>query len=316
MVNINYYPYFRGERYEISTLRDFFEGKESKQQIFPIIEPVRKDFKDIKKLINDIPEDYFIYILANPSVGECVNTDFRELFNLEKSTVGSWEYFSCDKTKVRYAWNISENENIPAWIQESVFPIAIVDKNINTNIEDITIFDKYVVSTDMIWQVQSQILEQNKIIVLQDTFKKKERNAEYCDTPEYIFTRFHLFDSYAGYSDYLTIGSTYSNGGFTPRSVAIHWTYCISNKYDTIYAKSFASERNLGERIGIGDKFNEAAGKLINYFKDKQIYKTESYIELKNRYDQDRYPGLGLLKKYSMLNHLDIVSKSLENIND
>lgn len=318
MVYINYYPYFRSKKYEILALRDFFIDKEgSEQRIFPIIEPVKKDFKDIIKLLSDIPEGYFLYILANPSAGDNISTqDIKEIFELGESTNDDLSKNFLDKSKIRYAWDLSKNTKIPGWLQKSTLPIAIVNKMQNVNIEPSVDFDKYIVSTDMIWQVQSQILEQNKIIVLQDTFEKKERNAEYVDTSEYIFTRFHLFDSYAGYSDYLTIGSVYSSGGFTPRSVAIHWTYYMAGEYSTIYANSFASERNLGERSGIGDKFHEAAGKLIKYFEDKQIYKTTSYVELENRYKEDRYPGLGLLKKYSMLNHLDIVSKSLENIND
>jgi hypothetical protein len=319
MVYINYYPYFRGKKYEILALRDFFVDKGgSNQQIFPIIEPIKKDFKDIIKLLSNIPEGYFLYIIANPSAGDNISTqDIKEIFELGENTSDYLSQDSPDKSKIRYAWDISKDTKVPSWIQNSTLPIAIVNnQGQSVSIEPLANFDKYIVSTDMIWQVQSQILEQNKIIVLQDTFEKKERNAEYADTSEYTFTRFHLFDSYAGYSDYLTIGSAYSSGGFTPRSVAIHWTYYKPDDYSTIYAKSFASERNLEERSGISEKFLESVGKLIRYVNNKQIHKTKSYKELEERYNQDRYPGLGLLKKYSMLNHLDMVSKSLENISD
>ncbi len=98
-----YYPYFRGKQNELILLRDNAEFL-AQNRIYPIIEPVKKDFKALKramKIINEKKLD--CTLIVNPRVGpvtqamilnELIEKDFKKYQNI------SLGYIMSSKSKV------------------------------------------------------------------------------------------------------------------------------------------------------------------------------------------------------------------------
>ncbi len=91
-----------------------------------------------------------------------------------------------------------------------------------------------------------------------------------------------------------------------PYAVAIHLTY--EKNEDEIYVHHFMSETN-DDQSNVSKKFDEAARKIEPFFIDKEH--TEAVDELININKQERYPGLGVIKKLSIKNHLELINKIL-----
>ncbi|HBX76493.1 MAG TPA: hypothetical protein DEG43_02495, partial [Acidimicrobiaceae bacterium] len=140
-------------------------------------------------------------------------------------------------------------------------------------------------------------------------FPAEDRNSDYLPKLESMFTEDHLFyeeEGWYGFSDYVTIGEPYSESGFTPRAVAIHWTYepIVGSP---IMIRHFTSFSNHDSTADVGGKFLEAAGKLVSFLDAEGIHTHASEVMRTHFYD-GTYPGLGIVKKLSVQNHLELVS--------
>ena len=104
--------------------------------------------------------------------------------------------------------------------------------------------------------------------------------------------------------------SEYSDGGSTPRAVVIHLTFL--NDQNQIWIRHFTSDSN-DSIANVQGKFAEAALKAVTYCRENNL--TNSAIqELENYFDEEHYPGLGVVKKISIKNHILIVQEYLSNI--
>ena len=146
------------------------------------------------------------------------------------------------------------------------------------------------------------------VVELDDYFSSQQKNSDYKHFDESDFSEEHIFykkDGFVGFSDFLTIGDNYSESGFLPYAVAIHLSY--SDSCDKIKVKHFVSDSN-DDTSDVAGKFEEALGKLISWCKIEK-FKTgavDSFMEL---HDTGHFPGLGTIKKLSILNHLEVVLK-------
>ncbi|NGT56219.1 sce7725 family protein, partial [Clostridium perfringens] len=150
-------------------------------------------------------------------------------------------------------------------------------------------------------------------ILLADRFNKRDRNADYIDLEDEVFTEDHLYysnEGYKGFSDYSIIGNNFSESGFAPYAVAIHIVYFDKDNYLRI--RHFVSTSNDDIR-NPAKKFYEAVTKLCGC---KSIFNNESYAlkEFKKYYNDGEYPGLGTVKKLSLMHHLEIMSRYLDGV--
>ena len=100
----------------------------------------------------------------------------------------------------------------------------------------------------------------------------------------------------------------YIEGGRLPYVVAIHLTYV---KADKVNIRHFVSDSN-DDTSNIQGKFAEAAKKAIEFCQTNNIT-SHGIDQLKNSYKGGNYPGLGSLKKISILHHLELVSGILHS---
>lgn len=143
-----------------------------------------------------------------------------------------------------------------------------------------------------------------------DAFRAVASNAQYAEPEDEKYSEEHAFfdeDGFAGFADFCVLPKDMPDGGMTPTTLAIHLTYKKND--DEIWVRHFLSDTRFG-RENIQGKFYEAAVHVQEFFADRP--KTQAVAELLNCLNTNHYPGLGVLKKYSIWNHLELINTILE----
>ena len=78
--------------------------------------------------------------------------------------------------------------------------------------------------------------------------------------------------------------------------------------HDEIYVRHFVSDTN-DDQSNIQRKFFEAATKLKDFFADRD--RTTAIDQLIQLLDDNKYPGLGIIKKLSIKNHIELMNRIL-----
>lgn len=306
-----YFPYLRGKQFELIALREI-NGLMAQHtgKISPIIEPV-KNSSTFKKALTDFKlKNINFNIIINPQVGDLIDAT-KDILNILHSTLNGY-------TNYQIAIIIQENTNHDKIIEQikesqiSVGGISLIHKSVIDKISDI------VSEYGKLFPVINNIIDFNKtsrryyrtfdpktIVGLDDPFASQQKNSDYLLIENSPFTEEHLFyaqDGFRGFSDYLTIGDNYSESGMLPFAVAIHLSYEDSEK---IRINHFVSNSN-DDRADIAGKFAEALDKLISWCKEH--HQTSIGItEFNELYNTGHFPGLGSIKKLSIMHHIELV---------
>jgi len=310
-----YYPYLRGRQFELIALREYALQRGDKNNIVPIIEPVKSTFNSMKLALPKLIEGNVRFaLILNPQVG-----DFSEINDSEKALniMAELKDELIDQSKWIPAFIINNNyTNVLKLIEDFGFDHVMV---ICTEITDTSEnhFDDLVLSSKVRYIVskENKTLKRKlkgrgkEIIRLDDKFNAQKRNSDYLEMPEEKFSEEHLFyveDGYSGFSDYTVLVSDFTEGGAAPFAVAIHWTYQKAS--NEVWIRHFTSKTN-DDRSNIQGKFAEAAKKAVAFF-DKMDIRNCASEELRKYYNDGNgtYPGLGMVKKISIKNHLELIN--------
>lgn len=306
-----YYPYLRAKQYEMLALRDFIQYNPYNCDIMPILEPVKKTFNSLRLLLVAYKrQNRKVGIIINPEVGDLVGK--KENIETELD-----EYKDCYHPV--FIVNNNNISKIAAYLSEGHYQgvILLISHsltNTGNNLEELA--TSPYVTTIIIKDPQRSIKRSlrklsKKIVVLYDFFTKQEKNADYLDVGEEFYTEEYWYyreEHFDGISDYTVLPSMYIEGGRLPYAVAIHLTYV---KEDKVNIKHFVSDSN-DDTSNIQGKFAEAAKKAIEFCQTNNIT-SHGIDQLKNSYKGGNYPGLGSLKKISILHHLELVSGILHS---
>lgn len=151
-------------------------------------------------------------------------------------------------------------------------------------------------------------------VLLADRFTKCQRNSDYEKNNDEFFSNDHVYfsqDGYVGFSDYSIIGDDYLESGFAPYAIAIHILYF--DKKD-LRVHHFVSDNNEDIQNPAG-KFYEAVGKLVRWSQNHEIKQTYGLMKFIELYNNGSYPGLGSVKKLSLMHHLELVGNYLDEVN-
>jgi hypothetical protein len=299
-----YFPYFRGRQFELIAIRDSLEMGILHEKIIPIIEPVKLSSTLTKTLSAFIEKRKEIAVIHNPKVGSfnmeiAKESPIKEIYNSQmqsdmiiKSHIINNR--SADELHNLFDLGISKEDILTIHMDRDNFEVyesLFGDTNGKYNlIPDERVFRRSV---------------RNHRVLLDDKFNKLARNAEYKDKDEF-FSEDHIFyseEGYTGFSDYSVVGSDYSESGFAPFAVAIHIVYFDPEK--NLRVIHFVSESN-GDIQDPGGKFYEAVSKLYEWKKDKEI-NSYGLNELIKHYHNESYPGLGTVKKLSIMHHIEFL---------
>ena len=307
-----YFPYLRGKQFELIALREFAIQYPNTEQIIPIIEPVKSTFNGLTTAARIMFEQNLRFALVlNPADG-----DFKRI---TKDILSEISILSENMEKWIPTFLYQNNgETILSAIQDQELNnVMVILKNgidISDNILNFLSHSQiqYIVNGDpnsRITMRRLSRLENKRIIRLDNCFAEQPRNVDYLNIPEDKFTEQHRFysdDHFYGISDYTALPKDFIDGGMLPYAVAIHMTY--EKNQDEIYVRHFVSDTN-DDQSNIQRKFFEAATKLKYFFTDRT--KTTAINELIKLLDDEKYPGLGVIKKLSLKNHIELMNSIL-----
>lgn len=301
-----YYPFLRGRQYELLALRELLEKELIVADvIIPIVEPIKETPTFTKTMSTFFSKEYPIYTVINPQVGEFkkhedshpISEDQQLDAVLMNDVKEELElYFPYIKEKERFITVYEKRDDLS---KTDLFRSYNLQPALNF-VPDGTRFKRYF-----------KELDQN-VGLIRDAFGKRERNADYAIEKEEFFSDDHLYyseDGYHAFSDYSIVGASYTEGGFAPLAVAIHIVFF--DEKDVLRVKHFVSVTNDDISNPAG-KFNEALKQLVEWSKtveDKN--RSEALRQFEELLENKRYPGLGAVKKLSIMHHLEIMNRFL-----
>lgn len=310
-----YYPYLRGKQFELIALRELSELiADTPQKISPIIEPV-KNSSTLKTTISELKnKDINFNIILNPSVGDLTGLS-TEIIKTVSGEIGDYTNFQL-AIIIDSQTGISDVRTLLHDISFGFSGFSLIHFGINNSVGDI------ISTVEASAPVVNNIIYFNKTsrryyrnfpidtrIGLDDYFNCLSKNSDYLSVPDSQFSEEHLFykdDGYKGFSDFLTIGDNYSESGFLPYAVAIHLSYIEDD--NKIRIRHFVSNSN-DDTSDIGGKFAEANDKLVRWCYENNIEETIGINQFKTLHDSGHFPGLGSIKKLSVMHHIELVKK-------
>jgi hypothetical protein len=315
-----YFPIFRGKQFELIAVREFAQQRPNNRVVHPIIEPVRDptEKSSLQRMISALEENDLRYtIIVNPGEGTLEGS----VDGISK-IVGHLE--TTDATVERMSFGILFHAG---GADDAL--VAIEDSRLSGAAKNL-IYDAPPIGPNDVGamaggQVGLHVAEDKgavralgnpfangaEFVKLRDPFPRQKTNLDYVDAGESVFWSDHLYlgdDGFVGLADYLTIGNVYSEGGSLPLALVIHLTYQDPDS-GLIYLRHFCSTSNA-DQSDPGGKFLEALARLVEFANSKELDNPALRV-FRDYHAEKRFPGLGVIKKLSMQNHLYVMDEAL-----
>lgn len=308
-----YFPILRGRQFELLALRELTQNSILSKKIVPIIEPVKVSSTYTTTVDSFIKTDRKIAVIQNPQVGSW-EKDFTKLSN-EKIKAQTIEQLKDNHVIPAYYVTANFASYIDRYDHEKEISSSLLICNNPDNIRDYEFAVKDEAPLYNLIPDRSDFRRRIRVkrVLCEDRFPKQTRNIDYAETDNEFFSSDHLYylaDGYEGFSDYSVVGKEYSETGFAPYAVAIHIVY-FDEKYNMRIAH-FVSDSN-DDISDPARKFAEAAEKLVKWNRNMHL-ETEGIKALESSYHNKTYPGLGVVKKYSIMHHLQLMGDYLDRM--
>ena len=319
-----YFPYLRGRQNELLCLRELLDVGKLSSKIIPIIEPVKFSSTFFSTLTKFIEMGHQVIVIRNPEVGSFRKESGDMIKNIEKE--------SDEKKKEKIRKTLEGYKEV--WNNPQIQKAYLVDDDVISMVREKKLDAKDVVMINIkkgnyryYEEYGEEIIGkytvvpkggdfediiEDDIIILEDSYRKAKRNIDYIENPDELFSRNHIVykkRGFVGFSDFSMVGNDFDESGFAPLAIAIHIMY-FGNR-DELKIHHFVSESNES----ISDparKFEEAMNKLVNWENFDIIPKTIGLDNLIECYNIGKFPGLGVIKKYSLMHHIQMMGEYLE----
>ena len=319
-----YFPYLRGRQNELLCLRELLDAGKLSSKVIPIIEPVKFSSTLFSTLTKFIEMGHQVIVIRNPEVGSFRKESGDMIKNIEKE--------SDEKKKEKIRKTLEGYKEV--WNNSQIQKAYLVDDDVISMVREKKIDAKDVVMINIkkgnyryYEEYGEEIIGkytvvpkggdfediiEDDIIILEDSYRKAKRNIDYIENPDELFSRNHIVykkRGFVGFSDFSMVGNDFDESGFAPLAIAIHIMY-FGNR-DELKIHHFVSESNES----ISDparKFEEAMNKLVNWENFDIIPKTIGLDNLIECYNIGKFPGLGVIKKYSLMHHIQMMGEYLE----
>ena len=303
-----YFPYLRGKTYELAVLDDCIELIQRKEQIVPIIEPVKKDVSGLtNKLIRYVQRGMPIILITNPKVGELSSKpdEILDIVAPKLDENGSSHILGFIITEKTSAQDI--HSFINRTMQNKVCFIhafEYIDPRVFDGHENIEFHIFINGKADLSYQ--RKFIEPQKIII-EDGFTVQTKNALYPNDENFSeLNKNYQQLGYMGFGDYLIVGKDFKLKGGPAYAVVIHITY--QKETGGIGIRHFVSDRTDTDKDTAG-KFLEALSKLMaEKNKNSKIIQTMAMNKYSNLFDRRHFPNLGYVKKLSMEHHIELMA--------
>lgn len=313
-----YLPFLRGKLYELKAIKEYIDegyGKENGRHIMPIIEPVKKDMRPLMSCVEAMGKVKMPFAMVmNSQMG-----DFQRLsFDIPSFLTG------VEGVEWTPAFEVNGNANIEV-IESSILQFGFKKVMLvfftNVDLDDARIRGlvnnenvDFIAAINLIQRppIIAGLKDTGKqIITIEDCFPEKTPNNAYRDVPDEFFSdTFSYYKSLFGlfgFSDFTALARNFREGGVLPQVVAIHMTYRKSDKVVNVH--HFLSDSRNGSN-NIREEFREANVKIPPFYEDKPSTLAVRQIS------GIGYPGLGAIKKFSVKNHFELMSRILHERED
>lgn len=310
-----YFPYLRGRQFELIAVRELAIKKKLSHKVIPIIEPVRFSSTLINTLEAVKENNFKVALIKNPQVG----TYFSEA--REDKTGKKLEFlrnFVLKNASIIKAILVApDTATHLQWLNEKGIDNSNII-SIYTNRDFINyyydLFKEKSLYNVIPYEPSFRRIRGDRIQI-NDRFAplKKERNVDYLLNEDEFFSDDHLYyadDNYKGFSDYSIVGKDYQDSGFAPYAVAIHIVYFAEDM--SLRVHHFVSDSN-DDISDPARKFYEAVSKLHDWNTNMKL-NTLGIQEFEKLYETEAYPGLGVIKKLSIMHHLELMGEYLEKV--
>ena len=308
-----YYPYVRGKQFELILLRDNAEFL-AKNNIHPIIEPVKSDFTALKRAMKAMNENSVdCTLIVNPRAGqepvssssiltELIEDEFKKLKNI---SVGYMLHAESNINNLVTLLKKHRNFNF------SILHYGYTNgKKLAAAIDGYENIKSHIFIDGFAGKLYQRHLKKDgtKRVLIRNGFKPQKKNAHY--PPSEHFSDLHITfpdEGMDGFGDYLIVGDDYTETGGPAYAVAIHLTYLDTD--DDMFIYHFISYQT-DSPTDPGGKFLEAITKLVKAIKKPKspIFKSRACAEYLELYQKQHYPGLGYVKKLSMQHHIELIA--------
>lgn len=305
-----YFPILRGRQFELLALRECIKENLLSNKIIPIVEPVKVSSTYTKTVDSFIKVGKPIAVIHNPQVGSWIKDSKKE------SNAKIWEQAQEQFKDANVISSFYVTSKLDVHIKNAP-PINSLLLLCN-NPEYLGNYEEVIGDSIPLYNVVPdkgdfrRRIRPNRVMC-EDHFPKQTRNIDYSDIETEFFSSDHLYyadDGYKGFADYSVVGEEYSETGFAPYAVAIHIVYF--GEKNILRIAHFVSDSN-DDISDPARKFAEAVEKLVEWNKTMNL-NTVGIREFETAYRNKTYPGLGVVKKYSIMHHLELMSKYLDGV--
>lgn len=316
-----YFPYLRGRQYELLALRELATNNLLGNHVTPIIEPVKLSPTLVNTMADFIKVDHPVAVIRNPAVGTFMS-DWKDVQD-ETKEAGYRQRFANQYGNSTIIKSLIMQKNAKSlldyWDKQGVNKAELLV--ISTDRDYLNLYEaafgttvpRFVLMPDE--SIFRRKVRHHKVL-LDDKFEKQDRNADYGNIDDEFFSDDHLYykeDGFVGFSDYSVVGNEYLEAGFAPYAVAIHVVYFATD--GSLRVRHFVSDSNE-DITNPALKFYEAVSKLAAWYNSDPhpVELTTGLRLFLQHYEQQSYPGLGTVKKLSLMHHLELMGKYLSEV--
>lgn len=306
-----YYPYFRGKQFELLAIREKAELI-AEANFIPVIEPVRESMAGLERALDALHDSGAkAIVVVNPKHGDH-SEDGSAIIGLMRE-----KYLDLGFIPGILLSEALRPSSLSALLDEISEPeVAFIhagfddDVAVNSEIGDrnlnvINIFiDK---STGVLYRRRFQ---QRSRVLIADGFIQ-EKNSDYPDVER--FSDLHVTypeQGLSGFGDFSIVGDHYRDSGGPAWAVAIHITFIDRDRDGEMFIYHFKSDTN-DTPVDPGGKFMEAVAKLVAEVNSPatKVFRSTAVNEFEELYRRKHFPGLGYVKKLSIIHHLETIAE-------
>lgn len=306
-----YSPYLFARSSELLSLRDIASTAPDVRRLLPILEPVNANLSSLLKCLNIWHGD--IVVIMNPYQNEfsgnqhaaqALNTHIQGLMNTKPNIIiGILVTASTNFQLLIQYINNNQNRRV-ALIYDNA---SLSDAEISS-LSSLSSVHYHVILNNTLHHHQYNLLPKNKVIVVNDCFRKLARNADYNGPEPFTDLNKYVGSNFLGFGDYTITGRVFAPGGGQPSAVAAHLIYkeLISN---SIWIRHFVSANTQRGGADVATMFLDVSDQITN-FVPQYINQFGTNIGLNHYYDcsnRQHSPGLAKNKEYQISHHISFM---------
>lgn len=285
-----YYPYFRGKQFDLLALKTLIEEERLSKKIIPIIEPVKNSPTLKKFLALTQTKNHFIFIIENPQAGDFLKEE------------GYTELQELDMPKA-------------AIIDQSLETMALVPELLVVFESSPVLMSDWQVSTSKVLvHEEFRLLQkiQGELILSEDPFTRLPRTSFYLEKEDELFSNTHLTfhkKGFIGFSDFSIDSRIYYDQSYPSPILSLHLVYFEGGN---LRIHHFLSEEELPSQK---QKFMDLMNKITSFGIDKLCGEQPTLglqLLLENQ-AQDKFPGMGVMRKAAVMHHMELMSRYLDH---